>query len=314
MLVHNLMCVNMRFVSSGVYFWVMIGIIYSIVRLFEYKNALNIDNFNKKSSYFIFYVFSIIIFLLSFLFCKKAINIFLSDIHLNRGIYYSRKQDYDVGKIEYKKAISLDKTSIMAYYFLGNLFFDENNQTLKYDPLFDNEKGVPRNDYMRALEMYDKVKTIAPNYVQVHFHVGNIYFNTKEFDKAIENYEKYLALDPILYNTYLNLANIYYSKNDYKKGDELIDKALRYNFKSSDAYFAFANFYYLNNNVQKAKDFFKKAIELDSNNIQAYKNLVYIYSVEGDKKNFNELGKKLVSILPKNDEFVRVFKEEKIDE
>jgi tetratricopeptide (TPR) repeat protein len=320
---HNLMCVNMRFVSSGFCFWLMLGMILAIIKIYENPKLENISqiqtvsekqNKNFGVKYKIILILAILLSLIvtyfAVFFAKKGCNFFMADIHHNRGIYFSKNKMYAEAIKEYRKTVELNPGFVMAYYFMGNVFLDSWDMQKKYNPDLGDKKNVYRTDADRSLEMYDKVKSIAPNYVQTHFQVGTIYLKLGEYDKAIENFEKYLKLDPVFIYTYLQLAEIYTAKGDLKKADEVFNEALKYNPNSSDLSFNFGNLWYNQGNIEKAKEFYIKAIEFDKNNVQAYKNLVYIYSIEGNKKEFTEWGRKLVLLLPPDDEFVRTFREE----
>ncbi|MDR0676354.1 MAG: tetratricopeptide repeat protein [Elusimicrobiota bacterium] len=320
--IHNLMCVNMRFVSSGFFFWIILGLILAIIQIYEnkenfYELELYLRKINfydglkakikknekiklklKKSLNIVMFLVGIILIILAIFFIKKSIGFFEADIHHNRGIFYSKNAMYNEAMKEYQMVTKLNPNFVMSYYFIGNILIDNWDMQKKYKPEWGDKPNIYRTDAQRALEMYDKVKSIAPNYVQTHFQVGTIYLKLKEYDKAVENFEKYLKLDPVFIYTYLHIASIYLEQGFFDKAVEIYKQALKYNSTSSLLYFQMGNMWYNAGDMEQAKENYIKAIEFDKENIQSYKNLIYIYWQEGNQEKVMEWSKKLEQISP----------------
>ncbi|MFC1485170.1 tetratricopeptide repeat protein, partial [bacterium] len=281
MLVHNLMCVNMRFVSSGYMFWVVLGLTVATVRAFY--NPKQERGLIKSNVYFRSAGFVVLILTLFLMFHFK--KFFLADLHHNKGIAYSKAKVWEPAIKEYRETVKYNPSYIMTYYFLGNLFNDRWDMNKKYNIKWGDQNNVVRTDAERALSMYDKVKSLAPNYVQVHYQVGTVYMKLGEFDKAIQNFEKYLKLDPIFSNTYLQLGWIYSKQKQWDKSEKMYKKAIELKPSLTNAYLNLGNMYYFKGDKDSAEKAYLEAVKRDEKNKFVYQNLVIIY---GEKKEFGK--------------------------
>jgi tetratricopeptide (TPR) repeat protein len=92
---------------------------------------------------------------------------FMADVYHNRGIYYSKGQNWDMAIASYRNVVNLNSNYIMAYYFLGNVYTDR----------------WGAGDFDKAMEAYKDVWAIAPNYVQSHHQAGLVYLKKGLDDK-----------------------------------------------------------------------------------------------------------------------------------
>ena len=92
---------------------------------------------------------------------------FMADVYHNRGIFYSKQQNWDAAIASYHKVVDLNPNYIMAYYFMGNVYTDR------------WQKG----DVDLAMQQYEKVWAIAPNYVQSHHQAGLVYLKKGQDDR-----------------------------------------------------------------------------------------------------------------------------------
>ena len=76
-----------------------------------------------------------------------------------------------------------------AYYNLGQIF-------------------KSRGEYQCALDAFDKVIVINPNYVQAHNARGLVFVAQKRFDEAVEAFKKALTVNPKFVAAYINLLDV----------------------------------------------------------------------------------------------------------
>ncbi len=147
---------------------------------------------------------------------------FKADIHHNMAIFLSKEQKWDAAIHEYYEAHRLDPNFVMSMYFLGNVFNDRFNMDKIYNPNWGDVNNVPRDDFERAMAAYDEVRRLAPNYVQMHYQVGNLYFKRaqwaathghpeevqKYLDLAMVRYRIYEGIDPVFGPNFLRMAQI----------------------------------------------------------------------------------------------------------
>lgn len=230
---------------------------------------------------------------------------FKADVYHNLAIFYSKRGDWDMALNYYQKVVKNNPTFIMPYYFMGNVFTDRFNMDKIYKPAWGDKNEVPRTDFERALSMYEKVRSMAPNYVQMHHQVGVLYMKMYDYlirqgkveeakkylDKAMHRFHLYQNLDPVFPYNYYRRAQIWILKGEYEKAEhEYLNyingwkcnghKFLIYHndyemeHKRPDAYTNLGNLYMIMGKYEKAYEMYKKALERDPNFGPAKRNII----------------------------------------
>jgi tetratricopeptide (TPR) repeat protein len=63
--------------------------------------------------------------------------------------------------------------------------------------------------------------------VQGHFQLGLVYMKLGDYPKAIDTYNKVAELDPQFPDTFFNLGYIYAKKKDYPKAEEMYGRVVK---------------------------------------------------------------------------------------
>jgi O-antigen ligase/tetratricopeptide (TPR) repeat protein len=148
---------------------------------------------------------------------------FKADVHHNIAIYFSKERRWDDALGNYLIVKKLNPNFVMSMYFMGNVYNDRFNMNKIYNPGWGDKDNVPRDDYERALDSYDYVRRLAPNYVQMHHQVGNLHMRRAEWamnngrpqeaeqylDKALTRFYLYQAIDPVFEPNYHRIGQIY---------------------------------------------------------------------------------------------------------
>lgn len=133
-----------------------------------------------------------------------------AEIHLYLGDAYKRRDDLKRAAYEYNMAIVYDPASLHAYNSLGIIYdtagyseaaiavLEKGTQIdPEFYPFFHN-LGITHEhteEYQKAIDNYDKVVKLAPDYDQPHLRLAIIYARYKiDGKKAREHWEKYLEL------------------------------------------------------------------------------------------------------------------------
>lgn len=217
-LAHDCVCVSLRFVSSGIMLWLLIGSIVAVA-IASLKNEEN-QNFILVPA-IIKRICQVIILLI----CAYLIYIFYgyfqADALHSLGIQYSKAGNFTRAIEIYSQVIKKNPSFVMPRYFKAN----------NYNDRWQND------DPEKALEEYKELWKLAPNYVQSKFLVGILYsklvdyFNNQVkkfeeqnneqakqqailnrnncFKQAIKYFNEYKLIDPIFPQTYYRLANLY---------------------------------------------------------------------------------------------------------
>ena len=220
---------------------------------------------------------------------------FKGDVYHNMAIFFSKQGKWEDAIGYYTKVNKLNQFFIMPYYFTGNVFNDRFNMEKSYRPEWGDTNNEPRDDYDRAMDSYEFVRKIAPNYVQMHHQVGTLYMKmhdhmmrqgkqkeAQEFlDKALARFNLYENLDPIYPVNYFRKAQIYIMRNDLKSAEREYLNNLNawkcykkgHNHGTAEAYTTLANVQYALGKYGEAVANYRLALEKDPNFEQARRNL-----------------------------------------
>lgn len=159
---------------------------------------------------------------------------FKADIHHNIAIFFSKERNWDNALAHYFTVHKLNPNFVMSLYFMGNVYNDRFNMDKVYRPEWGDSNNVPRDDYERAMDSYDKVRRLAPNYVQMHHQVGALHMKRAEWamqhgqpaeaekylDMALTRFKMYQAIDPVFAPNYFRMGQIYMVRKQYQKALE----------------------------------------------------------------------------------------------
>ncbi len=239
MLVHNLVCVSLRFVSSGVMLWFLLGMIGSLI----VNNPLGEVSFNSVASGGIPVKIRR---LLVFVIIPPAIwavtvfyGFFKADIHHNIAIFFSKQARWSEALTNYNIVSEKNYGFVMCHYFMGNVFNDRWILSRVFHPEWgDKEADKPwveidlgkegRIDPERSIDKYTDVWRVAPNYVQSHHQAGLVYMKLggefkdrgddekmrSYWNKSLGHFWRYHTIDPIFPANYQRMAWVYLQMGD----------------------------------------------------------------------------------------------------
>ncbi|MCX5789986.1 MAG: tetratricopeptide repeat protein [Elusimicrobia bacterium] len=164
-----------------------------------------------------------------------AWGFFQADVYHNIAIFFSKQQQWEQALRHYIKVGELNPAFIMSFYFKGNVFNDRFNMAKIYNENWGDKNHVPRDDFERAQEAYDQVRSRAPNYVQMHHQVGVLYMKygdwlmgqgrveeaNKAFDTSLVRFQMYRNIDPVFPPNYFRMGQIYMARKQWDKAAEI---------------------------------------------------------------------------------------------
>ncbi|MBI5744588.1 MAG: tetratricopeptide repeat protein [Elusimicrobia bacterium] len=220
---------------------------------------------------------------------------FKGDVYHNMAIFFSKQGKWEDAISYYQKVNKLNPNFIMPYYFTGNVFNDRFNMAKSYHPEWGDKDSVPRDDYERAMTAYEKVRSIAPNYVQMHHQVGTLYLKMHEYytrlgkpqeaapylDMALARFNLYENLDPVYALNYYRKAQVYIMRRDFAAAErEYLNNINAWHcyrkghlHETPEAYTNLGNVQYAMGKIREAADSYRMALEVDPNYEQARRNL-----------------------------------------
>lgn len=165
---------------------------------------------------------------------KKAIEFYEKFLNTEPDNHYALNQlGYSYGCLDTKKdlmkgieiiskAIDLDKSNYFYYYCRGYLYYDLN--------LY--KKG----NLEMALNDFENTIKLNPNYSKAYFEIGNIYYDTKNYQKQIEYYSKAIDLEKENGKYYFWRAKAYLETNYKEKACADFQKAKELNYEVPEIY------------------------------------------------------------------------------
>lgn len=157
------------------------------------------------------------------------------------AIFHSKERRWEQALQDYYKVNELNPNFVMALYFMGNVYNDRFDMRKINNPAWGDKEGQVRDDYERALDAYDKVRRLAPNYVQMHHQVGNLHLKRAEWalnngradeaphymERAMTRYKMYQAIDPVFSPNYYRIGQIYMWKKQFDMAAKVYEENIR---------------------------------------------------------------------------------------
>jgi len=338
---HNMVCVSLRFVSSGIFLWLLIGIIGSLCIHNPLSAKTPPPSPNPKTLLPLSTrrVVQIIIIIAVAFFVKIFYGYFDADMKHNLGIFYSKQGQWDKALASYSTVVKENPSFIMAHYFMGNVYNDR----------------WAAEDGNNAIKKYEDVWKLAPNYVQSRHQAGLIYIKWAEdekrrveearvkgdtvamqehqnklkelYNKALYELNRYKEIDPIFPVNYYRIAYIYLQLGDLKKAEEAYLEHINYPEKLkapphnawvenwskrrladyAETYMYLGNLMFGTGNAPKAKEYYKKGLELVPGHLNITKNLAILYANSGDMASARALWEELRKANPDDPDVKKVF-------
>lgn len=130
-----------------------------------------------------------------------------------------------------------------------------------------NERGYP----LDAIELYNKVLEIDPNYAKVYSWRAGAYISLKDYEQAIDDCNKCIELKPRYSEVYNNRGCAYYDLGQYEQAIQDYSKAIERRKNNHKAYSNRGWAYFELGDYEKARQDCNKALEIQSNYAEAIK-------------------------------------------
>jgi serine/threonine protein kinase/predicted Zn-dependent protease len=198
------------------------------------------------------------------------------------GVDYGYKLYFAEAERSLKKALELDSTFAMAYYWLAvtNQYagYDRGarefiTKAAKYtDNITQKEKlyikgfeAYITGDYSQAINGLKKIVESYPDEKDAFYVLGQIYYrNLREFEEAVRYLNKAIEIDPLYKLAYNVLAYTYNEMGDFEKSLWAINKYIELAPDEPNPYDTRGDLYARNGKLDQAMESYKKALEKKS--------------------------------------------------
>jgi len=185
--------------------------------------------------------------------------------HYNRGIFYYKKQQYDLAITRYSTAVMLWPNYFKAYY----------NRAVTY---------YKNREYDLAIADYDQAIRLKKRYSAAYNNRGVVYRKIRKFDKAIVDFNQAIKLNSRYSKAFYNRAIAYYKKGEFKRAIADYSKAIKIYPKYAAAHNNRAVAYHRIDRFNLAIADYSKVIRLNPKYAPAYLNRGVAYRKKGKFK------------------------------
>lgn len=339
-LAHDCVCVSLRFVSSGVMLWMLIGGIIAIALNYFQEDTDDIQQNSIVVPTIIKRIFQIILLVISIYLIYIFYGYFQADVIHAKAIQFSKSNNFTQAIELYSQVIKKNPSFVMPRYFKAN----------NYNDRWQND------DPQKAISEYNEMWKLAPNYVQSKFLIGIVYtkltvfFNNlvnkylqenneqakqeaiKQRDECLNNaikyYNQYKMIDPIFPQTYYQLASLYaqsghldLAEKEYlehinfpNKLQEKPHNFYKENWKErrkkeyAQTCIYLGNLEFMMNKFDNAEQMFTESLKYVPNNVEGLKSLSAVYIKKKDKEKYQKIYNTLKQLYPQ-DPYVKQMKQ-----
>jgi serine/threonine protein kinase/Flp pilus assembly protein TadD len=192
------------------------------------------------------------------------------------GVDYGWKFYFTDAEKSFEKALELDSTLVMAYYYLGGLKPTEEakrllTRAMKFlDKASEKEKHYIKGIYayrsgdnLQAIEELQKIVERYPDEKEAFWTLGHIcYYRLQQFEQAIYYFNKSIVIDPLYKIAYNSLAYAYDDMGDFEKSIWAINQYINIAPDEANPYDSRADLYAYNGKINQAIESYKKALEI----------------------------------------------------
>jgi predicted O-linked N-acetylglucosamine transferase (SPINDLY family) len=126
--------------------------------------------------------------------------------------------------------------------------------------------------YKAAIESYDKVILLNPDYAEAYCNRGNILYFFKHYQEALKSYDKAVLLEPDYVEAHNNRGNVLHALQQYQAALESYDKAILLKPDFAEAHNNRGNALHALQQDQAALESYDKAIHLKPDFAEAHNN------------------------------------------
>ncbi|MDH5648115.1 MAG: sulfotransferase [Gammaproteobacteria bacterium] len=197
------------------------------------------------------------------------------DIWIMRASISGQKGDFPEVIKCCKRAISIDRSNVNAYIYLGNAYASLGNA---------NE----------ALSSFAVAIELQPNNALAHNNLGNAFYLSGRVDEAITSFQTALHFQPHYPQALHSLGSALLSKGNTKDAVDIFRKTLEQNPGWIDAQCRLATSLRLKGALDEAMDIYKEVLTRDPENAVALSGISNIYLLWRDLEKSVEIIKKLI--------------------
>ena len=187
-----------------------------------------------------------------------------------------------------QKANKHCQPSPLSWYFLGDFAMKMDDIKTAKECFEKAESLSPDGCFAYRLELINTLNRAISltNGAQAHYHLGNLFYDKKQYTEAIDYWEKSREIDPNFPTVHRNLALAYYNKAHHaKKAIDSLEKAFSLNKKDSRVLYELDSLYKRENvSIFKRHELLLKYPDLVNQRDDLYLEECYLQNLKGNFK------------------------------
>ena len=183
----------------------------------------------------------------------------LLKIHEKLGLLNMKLGSFLKAKNEFNTVISINPTDAMAHYYLGDIYYRE-------------------NDYQKAIDHLEKAIQYNDSIVDAYLKLGKLNYYLNHNEKAKKYLLQALRRDRSLAEAHFYYALLLEKDRVYDRSIEEFNEALKGELFNFDCYYHLGNIYKDIGDVSKATENYERAIEVGTDDMEKYLEVKYVYA------------------------------------
>ncbi|HOO56711.1 MAG TPA: tetratricopeptide repeat protein [bacterium] len=190
-----------------------------------------------------------------------------ADSHYQLGRAYNELGMKDRALNEFKEALNINPRYVAARRHMNRLM-----QSMDMKPGWRDDE----------LEKEDKNELQISRQANIHFHLGNAFFQKNLLQEALVEYKEAIRLRPNFPDIRNRLGELYMKRLQYNLSEEEFKMALKINPKYIKAMLNLSEAYRLHSDqlMDKAEEGYQRVLEMDPENSKAFRGLEIIRSIK----------------------------------
>ena len=204
------------------------------------------------------------------------------EAHYYRGNHHLYvKGDTDRATTEFRSALKLDDSFVLAHYDLGAAY---------------QSQGLTD----QAIKEYEKATALNPSFPEGNSNLGGYYFRMQKYDQAVKHFRHAIEAYPNFIQAHSNLGAAFNKLNRSEEAIPHLEKAIQLDPEFGVAYFNLGNAYINRGNLDEARKAYDLAISKGINFLSLHWNLYGAYTRQGKRLKAKRELEIILQIEPEN--------------
>lgn len=216
----------------------------------------------------------------------------IGDIHRALSTIYKLQGKFDNAKEEARKALELNSNDTDAKYLLWSSSINKTDNREMMELISSNDfifkkhlalgyAYFKQNKYRDAINIFNEVIKIDPDYVYAYIGLGYSYEKINDYDSAEFAFKQTVSINKSLADGYAGLGLVAFRKGKLKESLKLFNKSLENNSNYSFGHSGLGYVYFEMGNMENSFEEYKIAIEINPDDFYARNGLGSYYFKKG---------------------------------